>query len=454
MPVKAQNMPINRFFITFLLISLFQFFFINNAGAADVLPLDSILTFGEAERIALENSHLIESQRYAVETAKEVAAAQRATRYPGLSFQASSSFSSKIGRIEFPQLGLQKEIGDHTNWSVGPALNWVVWDTGQIMKKAKSLQMKTSAEGENLENDRRQVLLNVRTVYINVQLAKEQRRLIDDALRLARAQYAYVLKKKEAGTADLLDLTVAHQEVVDREKDLEQANGDLAISKRALIAVLGFDAEKGNPDELDVEAIKGVLNALLPRSDMKVDVESHPQVMALSDMQRSSELAAKSSSAQHWPLVTLQGTATFEYPNLGENKTIQQNRLMLGLGLPIVDWGKINKEVRSYRYQAYSASEQKKQTAIDLSRAAAETRERIQTFKELRIANEKAVRDAVEVARLSFDSYKAGRIIFLDVQRANVRALAAKVDAARNDANLAVQISNLLALAEGEGDLQ
>jgi len=182
-----------------------------------------------------------------------------------------------------------------------------------------------------------------------------------------------------------------------------------------------------------------------------VDIEEHPQVQALSDQQAASQLAAKSSSARHWPTINLRGTATFEYPNLGEDKVIQQNKLLLGLHFPILDWGMISKESRSYRYQANSALEQKKQTAIDLSRNTAEIRERIKTLKDLRIANAKAVRDAVKVARLSYDSYQAGRIIFLDVQRANVKALAVKVDSAQTDAELAMQISRLLALAEGEG---
>ena len=58
------------------------------------------------------------------------------------------------------------------------------------------------------------------------------------------------------------------------------------------------------------------------------------------------------------------------------------------------------------------------------------------------------------MARLSYDSFKAGRITFLDVQRANVKALAAKVDSAQTDAELAMQISKLLALAESEGALR
>ena len=436
-----------------LIISILQIFlFSADLAAQDSLP-KSFITWREAETIAVENSHSIASQSYVVKSAKEEASAQQVKRYPQLSFGASSTFQSKIGEISNPVFGTQ-DVGSHVNWSAGPALDIVVWDTGQITKKAKSLEKTADAQFENLDYNTRQVLLNARLAYINVQLAREQVLLVRNALKLARSQYADVSEKKKVGTADLLDLTVAHQEVVDREKDLETADGQLAITRRNLIAALGFDPDVRGADSIDVEPIRNVLTTLLPKSNAHVDVEAHPRVKALEDQTEAYEFAAKSSSARHWPKITARGTATFEYPNLGNNTTIQQNKAFLNLYLPILDWGMISKETRSSRYQAFSAKEQKQQTAIDLSRDTQDVRERIGTLKDLRIANAKAVRDAVEVARLTYDSYNAGRVIFLDVQRANVKALSVKVDSAQNDAELAMQISRLLALAVNEGELK
>lgn len=434
------------------IIAVVHLILLRAAVAAGDPSSQSFISFQEAEGLALKNSHSIASQEYAVQSAKEDAAAQKVKRYPNFNFDASSTFQSKIGQIVIPQQNVQQQIGDHISWSVGPSLNWVVWDTGQITNKAKSLGMVAEAQNETLDDYSRQVLLNARTAYIGVQLAKEQVRLVTDALKLARAQYADVSEKKNVGTADLLDQTVAHQEVVDREKDLESAQGALGVSKRTLVAALGFDPSEQDPDSIDVEAISNVMRQLLPKATVAVNVEDHPKVKALEDQMIASELAARSSSARHWPKVSAYGTSTFQYPNFGQNTTIQQNQMMLGMHFPILDWGMISKESRSYKYQAYSASEQKKQAAIDLSRDDSAIRERIRTLKQIRVANEKAVKDAVDVARLSYDSYLAGRIIFLDVQRANVKALAVKVDAAQTDAELATQISRLLALAEGEGE--
>lgn len=408
--------------------------------------------FKDAEDLSIANSHTIAARRHVVQSAEDSAYAQQVKRYPQFGFNASSMFQSKVGQINVPALGMTQQVGSTTNWSVGPVVDWVVWDTGQIMNKARSLGKTADARGNALEYEVRQVLLGARAAYIGVQLAKEQVRLVSDALRLARAQYAYVQDRKKVGTADLFDLAVAHQEMMDREKDLEQAKGELAISKRDLVAALGMDDQGPDADAIDVEPIGSVLTIMLPRSSAPVDVVSHPRVKELANTQDAYALASKSIMARYVPQVTLRGTSTYEYPNLGLNETIQQNKLMLNLSVPILDWGMVHRESRSQRHQASAAMEEKNQAVITLSRDVADVRERIGTTKRLRVVEAKSVRDAIEVANLSFSAYKDGKIIFLDVQKANVKALSVKVEAARNDASLALHIARLLALAETEGE--
>lgn len=428
------------------------------AASASVFAEDMgarrFISYKEAEQLSLENSHQVQSQNNVVNSANDTAFAQEVKRLPQLSFGADTSIVSKVGNITIPALGVTQQVGEHLNWAIGPAINFVVWDTGQIMNKARSLRKTASAESNVLDYDKRQVLLNGRAAYIRVQIAKEQVKLVNDALSLARAQYAYVLDRKNTGTADLFDLTVAHQEMSDREKDLEQAQGELAVSKRDLLGALALDAEMDNADNVDVEPILDVLDVMLPRSNMEVEIESHPQVKEYADRQFSAELAAKSTIAKYYPEVKLRGSSTFEYPNLGQASTIQQNRLMFNLSVPILDWGMIAKEAGSQKYQAKAANETKKQTIVDLTRSLSSTRSDIDTYKKLRVSTTRAAKDAVEVARLSFESYKAGRIIFLDVQRANVKALSALVEQARTEATLGLKIARLLALAETEGDFK
>lgn len=407
------------------------------------------ITLKDAERLAVKNSPQIMAQKFTADSGYQDATSQKLKRLPTLELNAQNALVSKIGQIDTG--GTTNTVGSHLNWSIAPALRFIVWDTGQILNKAKSMKKAADAASNMIDYDRREVLLAARTSYIGVQLAKEQVRLVTEALALARSQYAYVNAKFKVGSSDKFDLTVAHQEMSDREKDLEQAQGELYVSKRALAAALGIEKDIETAREIDVEPLKASLDALLPRADTPFDVETHPQIKALSNKKSSYELSAKSIVAKYFPEISVVGTAGYEYPNLGEKDIIQQNRLMMSLKMPILEWGSIWKATKGERYRARSSVEEKGQTAIDLTRNVSETRDWIETYKKLRITDIKVVNDADEVARLSFDSYKAGKIIFLDVQRANVKALQAKVDAARDNANLAVQISKLLALAVDEG---
>lgn len=412
------------------------------------------ISYRDAEGLALENSHKMQAQGHVVTAAENAALAQKVKRFPQFSFGAESTVVSKVGSINVAALGITQQVGERLNWSVGPSINAVIWDTGQIINKARSLQKIASVEKNQLDFDQRQVLLNARAAYIGAQLAKEQVKLITEALRLARAQYAYVSDKARVGTADTFDLTVAHQEMTDREKDFDEANGELAIFKRDLLGAIGLDEEMARADSVDVEPVLLVLNTMLPHSEAPVDIESHPQVKGLADREASAKLAAKSTIVKYYPEIKLKGSATFEYPNLGQADTIQQNRASLNLSVPMLDWGMIAKTARSERHQAKAAHEEKKQTIVDLTRDVSDVRSRIETFKKLRISTARAAKDASEVARLSFESYKIGKIIFLDVQRANVKALSAKLDEVRTDANLGLEIAKLMALSDTEGDFQ
>lgn len=421
--------------------------FLCNAAFAEG---SNLITFKDAERIAIKNSPQIVSQRYTTDSAYQTASSQKLKRLPTLNLNAQSSLSSKIAQIEIPSAGISQTVGEHLNWSISPTLNFIVWDTGQILNRAKSLKRTADAQSNILDYDKREVLLGARTAYIGVQLAKEQVRLVKDALALARSQYAYVHEKFKVGASDKFDLTVAHQEMSDREKDLEQALGELYVSKRSLAASLGIEQDIETAENLDTEPLNVSLGLLLPRSNTPFNPETHPQVKALENKKSSYELSAKSVVAKYFPEISLTGVAGYQYPNLGQDEIIQQNSLMMGLQMPILEWGSIWKETKSQKYKARSAHEEKRQTVIDLTKDVSETRDWIDTYKRLRTTDVRVVGDAVEVAKLSYDSFKAGKIIFLDVQRANVKALSAKVDAARDNASLAVQISKLLALAVDE----
>ena len=60
------------------------------------------------------------------------------------------------------------------------------------------------------------------------------------------------------------------------------------------------------------------------------------------------------------------------------------------------------------------------------------------------------MRDADELAKLVYDSYKAGRISHLEVERANLKALKARIESVFNETELLIENAKLASLSKEE----
>ena len=419
------------------------------------------LTLGEAARMAVDRSHKLAAQREAAGAARESAASAATKLYPQIGIAAQSQVMSKIGEI-IPAVGPPVQIGDHYNWSVGPVLNWTAWDAGATSKSARSLARAADAERFSAEAVKKDALLESRVTYFSVQLAIEQLSLVADALAVARLQHSDVSKRAEAGTASRLDLVTAHQEVMDRERDAAEAQAELAAQVRQLVAVLDMPQAQGatapagkktaakltaplaKPDLLlDLDTIGNSLLSMRPLAEGEASVDEHPSAQAAREKRDAALMAWEAAKAVHWPKVTVQGSSTFQYPNFAQLDTIQQNQLSLGLSMPLLDWGMVSKDARSKKHRAASAANELLETKTQLARALGEARDRAALLEKQRLSAAAAASDAAEAARLVYDAYLAGEVIFLEVQRANFRALSARVEAARTDSKLLVELARL-----------
>lgn len=427
------------------------------------------LTLDQAAAIAVEGSHKVAAQRETAGAANESAASAATKRFPMIGITAQTQVLSKIGEV-IPAVGAPIQIGDHYNWSVGPVLSWTAWDAGAIAKNAKSLKRTADAERFATEASKRDALLSSRMGYFAVQLASEQLRLVADALAVARLQYRDVSNRASAGAASRLDLVTAHQEVMDRERDELDAQAELAVQVRQLVAILDLPqrVEPTAPADvrtakmlagmpirpdllLDLDTLADALAAMRPRATGTAPLEKHPAIQSARERTDAARTAWEAAKANHWPKVTVQGSSTFQYPNFAQLETVQQNQVTFGLSLPVLDWGMISKDARSQRHKANAALEQLRQTETQLAQDLGGARDQASILERQRATVAAAARDAVEAAKLIYDAYLAGEVIFLEVQRANLKALQAKVDAARTDAQLLGQFARLENLITNQG---
>ena len=458
-----------------LLIILIITIFLSSNALAVSLPSNSrentkVFQMGlnEAVELALKNAHSLEAQGLLAKAQGETAKSQKARLFPSLDVEASFTYLTNVGKIDFAP-GQTIQLGSNYNYSVGPAVSWVVWDSGRIRKTYKSLKALEKAEIKNYDAAKRQKILEARFAYYKVQLASEQLMLVADSLRLAKSQYEDIAKKFKVGTASKMDLLSAHQEVIDFKRTFKMSQNDLANQLRELFMLIGRsqNEEVSFPtgalikdieyltDEkpnllIKLDSLGDTITYFSSKSVSPVNIPAHPLVESAHYRSLAAEYATESSKAGHWPTLSFFGKSSLDYPNTPLLENYNQNKLGFMLTVPLFEWGRVSSEVASQRLKSQAALEQKTEIELNLEKEWKQIVDRIDNLKDQRVLNDNAVKETGELADLLYKSYLAGRSGHLEVQRGNLRALQANVESARTDTELLIEMARLSSLASGE----
>ncbi|MBI5882050.1 MAG: TolC family protein [Elusimicrobia bacterium] len=425
------------------------------------------MTLAEAVSSALADSPALRAAQ-----AEEKAAASRGESrwgglWPQLSLESSYRFSSEVPELTVVP-GKTQSLGDHHNYSVGPSLNWTLWDQGARRQAWLSAVAAADARSQDSTLARRQVRLKTRLAYFQAQLALEQVRLLGDSLKLAQSQHGDVEKRREAGASSRLDSLQAHHEVLTRLRQFRQARSDLAAALRDLFMLTGrdpgldlslpLDGRMLMPLPADIEPasvavfldrLDGSLAELAAIEGWTIDA-SHPGVAALRDTARSAKFAANGTRAGLWPRLGLSARTSLEYPNGPVLEDFHQNAVGVSASMPLFEFGRTRREAEGLDRQALAAEERAEGSRRDLVRDWQKAKDQLLGLKAQKELCLKAAAEAHEAAGLTYESYKAGRVTFIEVQTANLRELEALVQTARTDAQSLVQLAAMASLSGKE----
>ncbi|MFA6318037.1 MAG: TolC family protein [Elusimicrobiota bacterium] len=442
------------------------------------------LTLAEAVSSALADSPALRAAEADWAAAVSRGKSRWGVLWPRLSAEASYRFVSAVPELSVLP-GRSQSLGDHHNASVGPTLDWTLWDQGARRGAWLSAIAGADARSQDLRAARRQVRLRTRLAYFQAQLAVESVRLLGDSLKLAQSQYGDVEKRREAGASSRLDSLQAHQEVLQRLRQFRQARSDLAACLRDLFSLTGRDPgidlslpldgrmlpapgvagagvplpaarESGLPADIEpasaavfLDELEASLKELGPVENWSLD-ETHPGVAALRDAARSSKLAASGARAGLWPRLGLMARTSLEYPNGPVLEDFHQNTVGVSASMPLFEFNRTRKEAQSLDLQARAAEERAEGARRDLSRDWQKAKDQLLGLRAQKELCVKASAEAKEAAGLTYESYKAGRVTFIEVQSSNLRELEALVQTARTDAGALVQLAAMASLSSKE----
>jgi len=264
-----------------------------------------------------------------------------------------------------------------------------------------------------------------------------------------------VQQRFKGGAGTQLETYTAQRQVVRYRLQYEQKQAEVSTAYKELLALTNpeFGQEASTIFERPrLEPLSRTLTHFLSFTN-EAPTENHPQVKSLELTSESSTLMAESLRAKLFPTLQVSLSSNVSYPNGPQLININQNTLVLSLNVPLFlgdpTWHQIDQKLSDARGAHYRARQVKLQLHRDYEKAL----EMIESLKQQQKLAAQDLKEASEVAKLYFDSYKAGKFNFIDVQTVNNEALQAKVNAARIDAQLIGQLISLLAVQGKEGTL-
>jgi outer membrane protein len=425
------------------------------------------ITLSDAETTALGYSGTYLAAVAEARSAEQYANSLNAPLYPRLSFDANYRYNSVVPVLTpaFPG-ALPQRLGDNANWSVGPTLTYTLWEDNASLNTLKAAEAIAQARTFSRDNVHRQTLLSVRTAYFQVALAAEQVTITSDAVVLAQSQYNDIRTRARGGTASRYDELSAHTELLNRQKQLYQAQGEWSVALRSLSALTGTvycvepcTAKDALPAETEpvVDTTTVTATSLDPLNELlarfmpyytAVLTAQHPAVRSYEQLSTASRFSAQSAAAGYWPRIQLSARTSLDYPNGPALEQINQNSFSAVLAWPLFEAGAPGYRAAQNRAQSEAYLQQRQQIFVNLQRDHAAARDRLAALMEQRTLNNIIVGETKEVAAIAYAAYRAGGRTWVDVENANYRYMSARSEQARTVANMLINLAILAGMAE------
>jgi outer membrane protein TolC len=431
-------------------------------------PVELTLSLEDLTQTALAHSSQLQAAKLGYESSRSEALSARNGEFPKLGLSGNYFYQTYVPTFSISPNSPAVAFGENNNWSAWATLNWNLWDFRSEHDMANSAAAASESQDELYEATVRQVTLAVRMAYFQAKVNAEQVRLLGDSLKVAQDQYTDIGHQFKFGTASRMDHLSSHQEVLNYQRQFRQAQANLAESLRDLYSLVGVKEpadfklpldkhmEDALPDTIPLPSVWLVMDstedslAMLKKEEVIPPDDQVPQLRTYAYMADSSRSAANAIHSELLPKITLSAQAGYENPDGPILETVQQNIISISASMPLFDWGQIVNDSDAKQKQAEVYEQNWSQAKMDLWRDWNKAKDQLSSLRYQEKLNDEAVSETTDLAKLTYKSYKAGTVRFLEVQTANLQALDAKIQSVSNNVQLLMQLSVLSSLSGKE----
>ncbi len=402
-------------------------------------PVPDQLDLKTAIGFALENNFSIRQARERIKQQEGVVIEVSARQIPNVA--ATGSYQNNQTPIT-----LQSPPSDRY-WTINLTASQVLFAGGGVRSTIKSSQLAREAAVLDLQSAINDALLQVRTSFYNVILAREKITVQEKNLELLQSQLKTTTDRFDAGTVSSFEKLRAEVSVANAKVPLITAKNDYRLAIEALRQALGFTT---NRDEAirKIPTFIGTLDYTPATFDLQAAFDAahanRPDLQRLAKLAASREESITAAKANYYPSVSAVGgwqlrkgfTNDFGDSNHGWLVGLQSQ------------WNIFDGRATAGRVvQARSALEQTKLTFTEAQLSAeVEVRRAFSNWQqatELADASKKVVEQAEEAVRLANARYNAGTATQLDLLQAQTDLTTARTNQIQAYYNYTVAVASL-----------
>jgi outer membrane protein len=416
-------------------------------------PVPDTLDLKTAIAFALENNFAIRQAKERIRQQEGLVVEVKARSIPNAAIQSGySRFDRDLAAVPIPAFPVNTQ-----SWSIALNVTQVLYAGGAVRSAIKSTELAREAALLDLENVINEALLQVRTAFYSVLLAREQIKVQESNLQLLQEQLKTATDRYQAGTVSSFEKLRAEVSVANAKVPLITARNNFRLSIEALRQALGFSTN--TPETMQkVPDFVGSLDYTPTNFDLSAAFASahanRPDLQRLSKLTVVREQDVRTQKSGYYP--TLGATAGYQFRNhpYGGN---QFNEALDGwtFGLQS-NWAIFDGRATAGRVaQAKSVLNQTKLTLAEAQLAVdVEVRRAFSQWQqatELVDASQKVVEQGTEAVRLANARYNAGTGTQLDVLQAQTDLTTARTNQIQAFYSYNVAVA-ALRKATGQGD--
>ena len=382
----------------------------------DTLDLKTAIGF------ALENNFAIRQARERIKQQEGIIVEVKARSIPNASLDSSyNKFDRGLAAVPLPQIPVNTQ-----SWSVALTVSQVLYAGGGVRSAIKSAQLARDAALLDLEGVINDALLDVRTGFFAVLLAREQIKVQESNVQLLQEQLKTATDRFDAGTVSSFEKLRAEVAVANAKVPLITARNNYRLAIESLRQAVGFTTN--TPESLrKVPELVGTLEFTPVNFDLMAAFDAaranRPDLQRLAKLAAVREQDVRTQRSNYYP--TLGVGAGYQFKN-SPYAANQFNEALDGWTLGVhSSWAIFDGRATAGRVaQAKSALAQTQltlneaQLAVDVEVRRAHSL--WQQATELAEASARVVEQATESVRLANARYNAGTGTQLDVLSAQV----------------------------------